>query len=509
MGVLVSFLLSPNMNLPVPGVGTEAGPDYAFDINNCLSLIDSHDHTPGRGVQITPAAININTDLSFNNFSATSLNTVVFQPQGSASTTPQSLSVAPGGESPPQQDLWFTPNTGLPIQITKNGIVNVVASSIPGESYAAGTFFWTQTQDGFPNRPANFDIGSITIRPNVDLTTFGVTISPNAGISSQYNFVLPLLPVSTSFLTIDSSGNVSATPTTASFLPNNAGTIGQFYRQTAPGGPPTWANIYSNMQTKTTNYTLSSADDGVYCSTNPFTVTLPTAVGIAGKVFEIIKTDVALANIITIATTSAQTIGEYSGVSANTQDESWILVSDGANWKIQSHTYPEQWSSNETITIGAVTTAPVKGTIVKDQVRYKRQGRFAVIEYVYQQSTTGAGTSGSGDYLPSLPAGLVADTSVLPVYSTISGTAVVEQSLAYSSFMPTTAHLTTSNGTTAMYDVVACLYSSTQFRVSGLVITGSTTITTTSQWRSNQINLSGSNIGIYISITVPISGWIG
>lgn len=229
--------LSPNMNLILPTVGQEPGPTYAFDVNSSLTLIDSHDHSPGRGVQITPAGLNINTDLSINSNSLTNVLTLVFGASGTASTTPMALSVAPGGESPQQEDLWYTPDTGVPIQITKNGQVNVVASSIPGESYAAGTFFWTQTQDGFPTTPANFDIGSVTIRPNVALTTFGVTLQPNSGISSQYSITLPLLPAAQSFLTIDASGNmVAAIPfangITASNIANQTITATQIANQT-------------------------------------------------------------------------------------------------------------------------------------------------------------------------------------------------------------------------------------------------------------------------------------
>lgn len=232
--------LSSNMNLIIPTVGQEPGPTYAFDLNASLTLIDSHDHSPGRGVQITPAGLNINTDLSIESNSLTDVLTLVFGSSASASTTAMSLSVAPGGESPQQQDLWYTPDTGVPIQITKNGQVNVVASSIEGESYAAGTFFWTQAQDSLPTTPANFDIGSITIRPTTPLTAFGVKLNPNSGISSQYDINLPLLPVSTSFLTLDSSGNMNASipianGITAANIANQTITATQIANQTITG----------------------------------------------------------------------------------------------------------------------------------------------------------------------------------------------------------------------------------------------------------------------------------
>jgi len=37
---MANFILSPQMSLPVPVVGIDSGPDYAFNINSSLSLID-------------------------------------------------------------------------------------------------------------------------------------------------------------------------------------------------------------------------------------------------------------------------------------------------------------------------------------------------------------------------------------------------------------------------------------------------------------------------------------
>jgi hypothetical protein len=205
--------ISPNMNLIVPTVGSEPGPNYALDINSSLTLIDQHDHSPGRGVQITPAGININSNLSFNDNALLNLNYESFIAQASVPTTVlQAISVAPVSSI---NELFYTDSNGNSTQITKNGSVNAIASSIPGESYVAGTFIWTQAQSSLPTTPANFDIGSITIRPNVAMTTNGVVLGPPSGISSQYGINLPLLPVGTpAFLTIDTSGNISSSPST-------------------------------------------------------------------------------------------------------------------------------------------------------------------------------------------------------------------------------------------------------------------------------------------------------
>lgn len=207
----MAFTNSPNMGLPIPAVGSEPGPNYAFDINSALTLVDQHDHSPGKGIQITPAGLNINADLSFQGNNATLLNSVEFQAQASPDSTLLSLYVAPGLESPtPINDLWFTDGVGNQIQLTSNGEVNATIASLPGESFAFGTFFWKQGAGS--TTPANFDIGSITLRPNIAATTFGVVLSPPSGISSQYNIALPLLPAGNSFVTIDNTGTMSTVP---------------------------------------------------------------------------------------------------------------------------------------------------------------------------------------------------------------------------------------------------------------------------------------------------------
>lgn len=200
-------LTSPNMNLPIPSVGSENGPTYAFDINSCLTLVDGHDHSPGKGIQVNPTGLNINSALSFQGNDATNLNNVVFKPQGSATNTLMALSVAPG---PTENDLYFTDSNGNKIQITSGGTLAAVPTTVSGITYTAGTFVFEQTPDSLTN-PAALDAGSVTIRPNVALTTFGVTLSPPSAIASQYGIVLPLLPAANSFVALDNLGNMTAT----------------------------------------------------------------------------------------------------------------------------------------------------------------------------------------------------------------------------------------------------------------------------------------------------------
>lgn len=86
---------------------------------------------------------------------------------------------------------------------------------------------------------------------------------------------------------------------------------------------------------------------------------------------------------------------------------------NGTNWTRMD---PEDWSISESITIGAVTSAPTKGTIVYDKVSYRRTSTTSFeVTYNYSQST--AGTAGSGHYLFRLPGNLTFGSSVLKTTS--------------------------------------------------------------------------------------------
>jgi hypothetical protein len=83
---------------------------------------------------------------------------------------------------------------------------------------------------------------------------------------------------------------------------------------------------------KTADYTLGASDYLVNCTANSFNITLPTAVGITGRVYKIKNSG---AGTITILTTSSQTIdGQASAYWTITTKNSMELMSDGANWII-------------------------------------------------------------------------------------------------------------------------------------------------------------------------------
>lgn len=202
-------VISPNMGMPVPVVGQDPSPDWANDINASLSIIDSHNHTTGQGVAITPDGLDINADLPMNENNLTETRTISFEAQ----STPIPASGSDLGviyES--GVDLYYNDGAGNQVRITQGGTVSGSAGTITGlpsgtasASYSAGTF----TFQSATLTPASMNFGPITIGNQV-ASAKTITIAPNSGIPNNYNLTLPAaLPAALNYTTLDASGNLS------------------------------------------------------------------------------------------------------------------------------------------------------------------------------------------------------------------------------------------------------------------------------------------------------------
>lgn len=200
---------SINMNMPIPGVGITSGPQWATDVNSCLTIIDSHDHSAGYGVQITPSGININSDFSLNLNNLTSARSLRMTEQALALSNPTDIDCLYDVLG----DLYFNDGAGNQIQITQGGGIAGTPGSIANltspasASYVAAdqTFVWQSDV----NKPANMDAAAYIFR-NLTTSSFGVTVSPPNSLGANYALVLPSLPASQKFMTLDASGNMSA-----------------------------------------------------------------------------------------------------------------------------------------------------------------------------------------------------------------------------------------------------------------------------------------------------------
>lgn len=89
------------------------------------------------------------------------------------------------------------------------------------------------------------------------------------------------------------------------------------------------------VTTQSTNYAILTTDTTVLvnAASAPVTITLPTAVGVTGKKYNIKKLD-SSANAVTINTTASQTIDADTSVIINVQYTSMQVISDGSNWNV-------------------------------------------------------------------------------------------------------------------------------------------------------------------------------
>ena len=196
------------MGLPIPTVSGDPGPDWAQNVDACLTVIDGHNHSPGSGVQINPSGLNINSDLTFNSNNATALRSVRFTPQSAPLALPADL----GTIYESGVDLYYNDGSGNQVRITQSGSVTGSAGTITGlpsgtasASYSGGTFTFQKAT----STPAHMSFGGIVIGQEIS-GGFGVTVQTSASEASNYSLTLPTaLPAATSYLQSDNAGNLS------------------------------------------------------------------------------------------------------------------------------------------------------------------------------------------------------------------------------------------------------------------------------------------------------------
>lgn len=199
--------ISPNMLLPIPVIGQEASPQWAADLNNSLTLVDQHNHTPGYGVPIPAAGLNITSDLTLNNSNLINIKSLRMIPQSILVGASDLDCLFVNGV-----DLYYNDGVGNHVRITQSGGVAGSPGSISNltspasASYVAGTQTFVWQSDA--NTPANMDNASIILR-NLVANSFGLTLNPPSAMGSNFSLTLPNLPSSQKIMTLDASGNMA------------------------------------------------------------------------------------------------------------------------------------------------------------------------------------------------------------------------------------------------------------------------------------------------------------
>lgn len=203
-----------------------------------------------------------------------------------------------------------------------NGVMRVqIDNSSTGTGARAGVFF---TQNG-TNQAGNIEYLGSGFSLGAGFESFrasGVIMATGANAVGGLSFVTQNTTASITF----TAGGLATAQERMRILPTGPIGIGT---QTPASGLTVNTSFATAYRAITALRTLDATDYLINCTSNSFTVTLPTAVGIAGRHYIIKNT--GSATTITVATTSSQTIdGSAPGTITNLTP--LRVFSDGANW---------------------------------------------------------------------------------------------------------------------------------------------------------------------------------
>lgn len=237
---------TPFMNLVLPEPTLELGPEWAVELNAALTLVDSHNHSPGQGVPIVSSSININQDLPFNSNNATLVRSVRFASQ----SAPLALGTDLGCIYVSLGDFYYNNLSGQQVKITSGGTLNAASiGGIGGDyatsgalvAYTSSISTYIMTIDG--TNYANVNSAQLNIFPE-GTHTFSVGIAASNSLATTYTLTLPLsLPSSQTALSVTSSGQILAGipgGTSADVLPFYGllptGTVLSYFGTSVPSG---------------------------------------------------------------------------------------------------------------------------------------------------------------------------------------------------------------------------------------------------------------------------------
>lgn len=117
----MSTTVTPLMGMTIPGVGSEPGPNYAIEINaDFVNILDSHDHSTGKGTPVTVAGLNINADLPIGNNNVNNARSYRAHDSGAILTGGADINCI----YPVNGDLYWNNSSGTAVKITNVASVN-------------------------------------------------------------------------------------------------------------------------------------------------------------------------------------------------------------------------------------------------------------------------------------------------------------------------------------------------------------------------------------------------
>lgn len=209
----------PNIGLITPVQGADRG-TWDDKINAAFALVDAHDHTSGKGVQIVSAAININADLGWGGFGITALGKISFSAIAAPSGGSKNLFV-----SSADNELYWRTNAGVNVKLTNGASINTtLVGGIVGDYSTVGAevafvdadqVYTFKDQSSPTKKWARIASGPVRIYENDTTESVYVEHAVAAALAAPYTVTWPAaLPASTKLMQISSTGVVTFANTT-------------------------------------------------------------------------------------------------------------------------------------------------------------------------------------------------------------------------------------------------------------------------------------------------------
>lgn len=205
----------PNMSITLPTLGGDSG-TWDSELNDALGVIDVHDHTSGKGVQIPVAAIDINADLPMDGFGFTGVKSVAFAQIAALTAGAVTLYVDTSNH-----ELYWRTAGGVNVKLTAGSSINTtLVGGIVGDYSSVGALLAYDDA----NHRYTFEepsgkwayIASADVRLYQFDTNESVYVALKApdALSAPYTITFPTaVPGSQVLLQMDASGNLIASNT--------------------------------------------------------------------------------------------------------------------------------------------------------------------------------------------------------------------------------------------------------------------------------------------------------
>ena len=335
-----------NITPPVPEQTT--GPSWATQINAILTdQIATHDHTSNKGVQITPAGMNISSDLSMQSNNLVSARSVRLANQISAISEATDV----GCLYELNGELIYIDGNGQAVPITSNGAIDVASvggiNGLPAGTAQVGfsvdTYTFKKSSTGY----ANMDHGQIKVRSSDEVSpAYGTTIKVPTGMAADYDLTLPITPPTTNpaFVVMGTNGTLNVSTSTANGITRaNLAPVGQLVvgpitalSQTGTG----WTDVPSFTGTLTTTgrpvfLSLQSTPNVSSTGTDGFNIQRNAASTAAGTSYISFNIDGSKYSPFTLNSTFG-----VSGIAFNNPFNTIVLLAAG------THTIKVQYNKN-------------------------------------------------------------------------------------------------------------------------------------------------------------------